>query len=187
MTAISRILTGAAAAALTIGLAAPAQAQYDDRYRRGSGVQDVVSAAAAVAAVVSAVTNQGRYRNGGYDPYGRGGYDPYARGGYSGYGHNRGYEDRAVQACGYEADRRYARYGGARIQVQHVEQYRRDRLRVHGTAEVGNDYRGGYGRYDRSYGNSYAQRVSFTCTARLDGRVSDFRVQRYGNGYGYGY
>ena len=185
MKATFKVLTGAAAAALT--LAAPAQAQYDDRYRRGSDTRDALAAAAAVAAVVAAVSGQGRYRNGGYDPYRRGGYDPYGRGGYGGYGYNRGYEDRAVQACGYEAQRRFARSGGAQVQVHNVEQYRRGRLRVHGTAEIGNEYRGGYGRYDRGYGNNYVQQVAFTCTARLDGRVSNFQIQRQRSGYGYGY
>lgn len=164
-----------AALAATTLAAVPAAAQtFDDRYRYRDRdtVEEVVEGVARVADAVNRVT--GRYGYGyGYD---------------RGYGYGRGPESYAANACAYEAQRRFGRnYGGARVDIQDVQWYRRDRMRVFGTAEVRRDYNryGRYGRYDRRYDDRYGfgGRVSFACTVRADGRVTDFDTNRYGYRY----
>jgi hypothetical protein len=178
MNKISNAMTGAAAAALmTITAAAPAQAQYYEPQDRGISTQDIITGAVVVGGIVAAVSALGRgndrydnrYDNRGYGAYG------------NSYGNNRyggGIEQRAVDSCAYEAQRRYQRQGNARIlQVSHLEPRRND-IRVHGVMEV-QDHR----YNNRGYSNrGYAQRVGFTCTTRLDGRVSNFRTN---NNYAY--
>lgn len=157
-----KTLTGAAAAALvTLSAAAPAEAQRYRHYDRDRGIDagDVIAGVAIVggiAAIASAIGNSNRY---GYG-YSRGyGY------GYPGYGAGYGYGPQAaVQACGYEAQR----YGHGRVSIIDVDQRNARRFRVHGVI----DGNGGY--YDRGYG-----RIGFTCTARDDGRVTNFRTDRY--------
>lgn len=168
MRALSKILTGAAAAALTVSAAAPAQAQYRgydryDRYDRNRGIDagDIITGVAilgGIAAVASAIGN-------GRDRYDRG----YGRTQGYGYDYGGGYglgsERASVDACVSEAQRRY----GAR--VNNITDVDRDNgyYRVRGRAEV-RDY--DYGRYNRGYDTD---RESFTCYAR-NGRVHDFRI-----------
>jgi len=159
MNRISKILTGAAAAAMvTIGAAAPAEAQYYGRHYdrdRGIDLGDVVAGVAIVggiAAIAGAVSNSNRgYYGGGY------GYN--YGGGYGG-GYNYG-PQAAVSACSYQAQR----YGRGRVHITDVDQRNARRFRVHGVID-GGGYYDGYGR------------TGFTCTARDDGRVTNFRVRR---------
>jgi hypothetical protein len=176
MKVMTRLIAGAAAA---VAAAVPASAQvYDDRYDRDRDVVDeVVDGVARVAGAVAQAT-----RGGYYDPR-------YGYGQRYGYGYNQGGERYAADACAYEAQRRYARrYGGVGVDVRDVQWYRRDRLRVYGTLDLGDYGRDRYGydpyrssRYDpyrnRGYGN-FDRRIGFTCTVRPDGRVTDFDTDR---------
>lgn len=158
MKAISKTMLGAGAAALAaISFAAPAEAQYRDRYRdRGVDVGDIISGVAVIggiAAIASAI--------------GRDGYGNRYRGGYN----------YAVQACGQEAQR----MSRGAVQITDVDRVGSDRYRVRGVvqASYGGSY--GYDRYDRGYGgyNGYTRRgygEDFTCTARSNGRITDFRL-----------
>ena len=172
MKTITKILTGGAAVAALAVAAAPAQAQYYngyngyydyDRYETDRTVSDVV---AGVAAVAGAVTGAVR----GYSPYGSSygygyrsnswGYTPYSYGNYrfvSG-------EQIAVNACGSEAQR----FGGA-VRVTDVDRRNRNRFRVHGIIDDGSY---GYSRWGRD------RDLRFSCTARYDGRVTDFDTRR---------
>ena len=158
MKAISKTMLGAGAAALAaISFAAPAEAQYRDRYRdRGVDVGDIITGVAVIggiAAVASAI--------------GRDGYGNRYRGGYN----------YAVQACGQEAQR----MSRGAVRITDVDRVGNDRYRVRGVVQA--SYGGGYGydRYDRGYGgyNGYTRRgygEDFTCTARSNGRITDFRL-----------
>jgi hypothetical protein len=169
MKTMTKILTGGAAVAALAVAAAPAQAQYYggyydyDRYETDRTVSDVVAGVAAVAgAVTGAVRGYSPYGGYGYNGYGSNswGYAPYSYGNYrfvSG-------EQVAVNACGSEAQR----FGGA-VRVTDVDRRNRNRFRVHGIVDGG-----GYG-YNR-YG--YGRDLRFSCTARYDGRVTDFDTRR---------
>ena len=165
MKAISKTMLGAGAAAVAaIGFAAPAEAQYRDRYRDRGGIDagDILTGVAVlggIAAITSAIgRDDGRY---GY------GYGNRYRGGYN----------YAVQACANEAQR----MGRGRVQIVDVDRVGNDRYRVRGLVQggYGGGYgydrggydRGGYDRYDRGYG-----RDDFSCTARGNGRITDFRL-----------
>jgi hypothetical protein len=162
MKAISKTMLGTGAAALAaISFAAPAEAQYRDRYRdRGVDVGDIISGVAVIggiAAIASAI---------GLDGYGN-----RYRGGYN----------YAVQACGQEAQR----MSRGAVQITDVDRVGNDRYRVRGVVQSGYDDGYGYGygndRYDRGYGgyNGYTRRgygEDFSCTARGNGRITDFRL-----------
>jgi hypothetical protein len=187
MKAISKTMLGAGAAALAaISFASPAEAR--DRWGRhndGIDAGDIITGVAilgGIAAVASAVgRDNGRY---GY------GYGNRYRDGYS----------TAVDACSREA----SRMGRGRVQITDVDRTGNDRYRVRGVVEADygygggydrgygrndrydrghgrNDrYDGGYGRndrYDRDYGR-YGRdgRDDFTCYARGNGRITDFRL-----------
>jgi len=180
MKALIRLAAGAATA-VVLAAAAPASAQtYDYRYDRDRDVvEEVVDGIARVAGAVAQVS-----RGGYYDPRYGSRYDPRYGQGY-GYGGGDRY---AADVCAYEAQRRYARrYGGVGVDIRDVQWSRRDRMRVHGTLELGDYGRSGsYGRYDRydpyrrnaQFGR-YERRIGFTCTVRTDGRVTDFDTHRY--------
>lgn len=172
MKAVSKIFTGAAAAALTVtAFAAPADAQYRHRDRdRGIDAGDIITGVAilgAVAAVAGALDRDGsRYGYGSRDRY---------RNDYS----------RAVEACGYEAER----IGRGRVRITDVDRTGNNRYRVRGVVESGYDrydrgydrrYDRGYDRYDRrdrGYGyDRRGGRDDFTCYARRNGRIEDFRI-----------
>ena len=74
----------------------------------------------------------------------------------------------AVNACGARAQR----YG--RVSIGEVYPKGRNSLRVRGIIEPGVQY----GHWGSTYGRSEYQRRSFTCTARLDGRVTKFKTKR---------
>ena len=172
MKGLTKFLTGAAAAAaMTIGAASPAAAQTWDRYgRRDRGIDagDVIAGVAVLGGIAAIVSALGRDGN-------RYGYDYRSR-----------YRDdytNAVNSCAYEAER-YGR--GGRVSVTDVDRRGYNSYRVRGVIDAGYGY-GDYGRYGRSdrydrYGGGYGrydQRVAFACTARSNGRVTDFDTNRY--------
>ena len=159
MTRVSKILTGAAAAALvTVSVATPAQAQYYGRHydRGGIDAGDIIAGVAilgGIAAVAAALDNdRDRY---GYDYR---------------YRYRDGYTN-AVNACGYEAQR----YGRGRVRITDVDRRGRDRYRVRGVIDSGY---GGYGYgYDRYSRYDRYDRDRFTCTALGNGRITAFRTR----------
>lgn len=173
MNKFAKAMTGAAAAALvTIGAAAPAQAQYYDRYDRDRGIDvgDIVTgvaiagaAAAAIGALSRAFDNDG-YRGQVYERNYGYGYDRYDRN----YGYNNRYgsygsPEAAVNVCAREAQRI-----GGRVEIRDIDRTN-GYYRVKGRVEM-RDYN--YGRWNRGYD---VDRESFTCYAR-DGRIYDFRI-----------
>jgi hypothetical protein len=178
MKAITKTLAGAAvAAAMTVTAASPAQAQIfgRDRYDRGGiDAGDIITGVAVIggiAAILGAFNRDGdRY---GYD---------------NRYRYRNDYQA-AVNACGYEAQR-YSQ--GGQVSVTDVDRRGGDSYRVRGVIDAGYGSYGAYGnsRYDRRYANRYDnrynrygygrynQRVEFACTARADGRIRDFDIDR---------
>jgi hypothetical protein len=181
MKTFAKFMTGAAAAALvSVSLAAPAQAQfsrydrYDPYYRahnRGSVIGDIITGiavAGGIAAVTSALSRDG-YRYGSRDSY----------------RYRDGYRD-AVNSCAYEAER----YGRGRVRITDVDRRGYDGYRVRGVIEGGYDaYDRGYDRrWDRDYGRydyDRRDRDSFTCTTYGNGRIADFRLSDRGYAYGW--
>jgi hypothetical protein len=172
MKAVSKLITGAAAAALiAVGAAAPAEARHRDGYRdRGSGIGDIITGIAVLGGIAAVTNALGR----DYGRYGSG-YGNRYRGGYTA----------AVNSCAYEAER----IGRGRVQITDVDRTGNDRYRVRGVVEAGYD-RGGlgydnrYGRYDNRYDNRYSRYDNrydrrgddFTCYARGSGRITDFNL-----------
>ena len=168
MKAISKTILGAGAAAVAVlGFAAPAEAQYRDRYRDRGGIDagDIITGIAVlggIAAITSAIgRDDSRY---GY-----------------GYGNRyRGHYNYAVQSCAREAQR----MARGQVQILDVDRVGNDRYRVRGIVQAG--YGGGYGGYDRGYSRGYDSRYDrgygnygrddFTCVARGNGRITDFRL-----------
>ena len=192
MKTLTKFLAGAAAAAaLTVTAASPAQAQYWGNDRdNGIDTGDIIAGVAVlggIAAIVAALDNDGdRY---GYD---------------NRYQYRDDYTN-AVNSCGYEAER----YGqGGQVQVTDVDRRSSNSYRVRGVIDAGYAYSGNsygrYGSYDRygrydpygrnaNYGrygtsgrygnNGYNQQSRFACTARANGRVTDFDIDRNRNRY----
>lgn len=173
MRTMTRWLGGAAVAA-TLLAAAPASAQYyypgyDPYYDRDPSVDRVVSGINAVVGAVAGATQ------GYYDPYYG---NRYGNNYGNQYGYNVGGAERfAVDACAYEAQRRFGRrYGVANVAIRDVRYSRYDRVRVHGAVDLG----GGYGYGDRYGYSGYGRgRVAFSCSVRRDGRVTDFDTHNY--------
>ena len=187
MNKFSKLSVGAAAAAfMTVSLAAPANAQYYDRsyrdygrYNRGISAGDIITGVAVlggIAAITSALGRDGRYGSRYRDDY-----------------------RTAVNSCAYEAERA----GRGRVSITDIDRRSNYSYRVRGTIDAGSGYgyddRGydnrygryddRYGRYDNRYGNydsrygnydnryyGQTRRLAFTCWAEGNGRVSDFRV-----------
>jgi hypothetical protein len=183
MKAVSKLITGAAAAALiSVGVAAPAEARHRDRYRdRGVDAGDIITGIAVLGGIAAVTSALGR----DYGRYGHG-YGNRYRGGYTA----------AVNSCAYEAER----IGRGRVQITDVDRTGNDRYRVRGVVESGYDrggydrggygYENRYGRYDNRYDNRYGRYDNrydrydryqrrgddFTCHARGNGRVLDFNL-----------
>lgn len=168
MKAVTKFITGAAAAALlATTVATPAAAQW--RRDRNSTAEDIATGIAilgGIAAVTAAINNDG-YRYG--------------------YGNRYRYRNDytyAVNACGREAER----YGRGQVQITDVDRRGNNSYRVRGVIQAGYDrYDRGYDRrYDRDYGRydyDRGDRDGFTCTARGNGRITSFRLSdraRYG-------
>ena len=197
MKAVTKFLTGAAAAAaMTVTAASPAQAQIfgGNRNRGGIDTGDIITGVAVVGGIAAILGAFNRNGNGNGRTYG------------SEYAYRDGYQN-AVNACGYEAER----YGqGGQVSVTDVDRRGSDSYRVRGVIDAGYNNNGAYGRYDNRYdprysnrydprydtrydsryGNRYDpyaragtygrynQRLEFSCTARSDGRVRDFDIDR---------
>lgn len=158
MKALAKPLACAAAAAMALS-AVPAQAQsypYDRSYKDRDTVDEVVDGIARVAGAVAAVAH------GGY-------YDPRV-----GNRFGRGFERHAVDACRFEAHRRYGRYGPADVDVHDIQYRHNGRIRVSGSVEV-RDRRSNR-RWDHRWG---VRRVPFTCDVNRNGRVNRFRTHNY--------
>jgi hypothetical protein len=209
MKAVSKILTGAAAfAAITVGAAAPAAAQYYPGggyggYGGGGGVLgDVITGAILNsilrggnpyggnayygrsdynlerAAVQQCAAATEQRINGGYRGQGYGGYNQ-GYGGYGGYNQGYGYN----QAGGYRV-----------VQIDRVNRTKNGNMRVYGLASS-SAYQGNYGQpyygggynqpygggYNQPYGGAYNQagaNVRFDCKFDRNGRVTDLKVRR---------
>lgn len=172
MKTVTKLITGAAAAAmLTITAAAPAQAQYYGRRDRVD-TSDIVTGVAilgGIAAITAAIGNDG-------NRYGYG----------QRYRYRNGYSN-AVNACGHQAQR----YGRGQVQILDVDRRGGESFRVRGVIAGGYDrFDGGFDRRnDRDYGRNdfdRGDRDGFSCTALANGRVVDFRMSdRGGNNNGY--
>ena len=209
MTAITKYLAGAAAAAaLTVTAASPAQAQVFGRDRNDNGgidTGDIITGVAVIggiAAIAAALSRDGNRNDNGY------GYD-------NRYSYRNDYQA-AVNACGNDAQR-YSQ--GGQVSVIDIDRRNGDTYRVRGVIDAG--YAGygnqgygnqrygnqrygnqaygnqrygnqaygnqAYGRYDRRANNrydnragygGYTQRVEFACTARSNGQIRDFDIDR---------
>lgn len=193
MNKFSKLSVGAAAAAfMTVSLAAPANAQYYDRsyrdygrYDRGISAGDIITGVAVLGGIAAIASALGRDGN----RYGSRYRDDYRN---------------AVNSCAYQAERA----GRGRVNITDVDRRGNYSYRVRGTIDGGygygnrgydnryggyNDrygryddrygrYDNRYGRYDNrygGYGNSYygeSRPVAFTCWAQGNGRVRDFRL-----------
>jgi hypothetical protein len=175
MNKFSKLSVGAAAAAfMTVSLAAPANAQYYDRsyrdygrYDRGISAGDIITGVAVlggIAAIASALGRDNRYGSRYRDDY-----------------------TNAVNSCAYQAERS----GRGRVNITDVDRRSNYSYRVRGTIDGGYGYdnrydnRGydnRYGRHDDRYGgydNRYygqTRAIAFTCWAEGNGRVNDFRL-----------
>jgi hypothetical protein len=171
MKAMTKFLTGAAAAAaLTVTAASPAQAQSWDRRDRGIDVGDIITGVAVVGGIAAIL-----------GAFGRDG-DRY---GYSNrYRYRDGYQN-AVNACAIEAER----FGRGQVRITDVNRRGNDRFEVEGVIDGGGYGYSSYGRYDRGYDRRYDrrydrdygrynQRVEFDCEAYGNGRIRDFDIDR---------
>lgn len=195
MKAFKYLAGAASAAALTIGTASPAQAQYWDRRDRGIDAGDIATGVAVlggIAALISAFDGRGGYgvdprygynrgygvdprygynRGYGYDPrYGgyNGGYNRGYNGGYSGYGMGYGGYGHGSAQAAVNACGAEAQRIGRNVTITDLDRDRRG-YRVRGRIDVV-DYDG------RGWNRGYdVDREDFTCYAS-NGRIFDFRV-----------
>jgi hypothetical protein len=168
MNRISKLVTGVAATALlAVSTATPAMARHDNDIDAGDVIAGV-AIVGGIAAIAAALDRDGdRY---GYD------YRYRYRGGYTA----------AVNSCSYQAER----LGRGGVRIVDVDRRSNDRFRVRGVIDGGSygygDYgfrNGSYDRYGRGdrygyYGGARHGRLSFDCTARGNGRVLDFDIDR---------
>jgi hypothetical protein len=193
MTNLVKFLSGtAAAAALTVGFAAPAAAQY---YPGTGGTGNVI-----VGAVLDSLLRGGL--SGGYGTYGA----PYGGYGQYGGGYNQVSERYLIDQCARATEQRLNYqsgngYGGGFrvVQVDRLERTAKGNLRVYGAASnaayQGNyggyynqPYGGGYNApYGGQYGGNYAQAPQYRFNCKVDnrGRITDLRVDRGRYGYRY--
>jgi hypothetical protein len=168
MNRISKLVTGIAATALlAVSTATPAMARHGNDIDAGDVIAGV-AIVGGIAAIAAALDRDGNSY--GYD------YRYRHRGGYTA----------AVNSCAYQAER----YGRGSVRIVDVDRRSNDRFRVRGVIEGRGygygDYGYGYGNYDRygrgdRYGYDRGDRfggMSFECTARGNGRVLDFDLDR---------
>lgn len=188
MSALTKLLTGAAGIAAVVGFASPAAAQYYPNNGYGYPNQG----GNVVGQILQGVLGYGQYPHGnyGYNQVNQrqavnqcaravenrlnysGGYGGYNQG-YAGYGYNQGYGN---QGYGYNQG-----HGGGRVLgVTRVER-RNNGVRVRGVASSGGGYGGGYG-YNQGYGQAD---LSFSCKVDYRGRVTDVDLDRRNTGFGY--
>ena len=183
MSALTKILTGAAGLAAVVGFASPAAAQYYPGYGYGNN-QNVLGT------IINGVLGGGQYGYG--NQYGQGGQQlavsQCARavegrlgGGYGGY--NNGYGGYNSGYGNYGYSQGYSR--GRVVGITRVEQ-RSSGIRVRGVASSSSGNGGGYG------GGYGAQAdLSFSCKVDYRGRIVDLDLDRryagYNNGYYRGY
>lgn len=200
MSALTKILTGAAGLAAVVGFASPAAAQYYPGY--GNNNQGGI-----VGAIINGVIGGGRYGGYGYNGYGantqvavqqcaaaveqrlNGGYGSY--GGYGGYnqgygGYNQGYGGYNQGYGGYDQG-----YGGGRVvSITHADRHSGGVIKVKGLASSGGNagYGGNYGGYgyNNGYGGGNAD-LSFKCRVDYRGRIVDLDINRRTNAYYRGY
>ncbi len=184
MSALTKILTGAAGLVAVVGVASPAAAQgypYNYNYGNNGGV---------LGAIIQGVTGGSGYGyngyisdrqavdqcaaavnarlNGGYGNYGGGyggGYGNYG-GGYGNYGYNNN------------------NAGGRVQQITRVERRSNGGFKVYGFATAGGNYGSNYGGYG-NYGYNSGAQYRFNCKVDARGRVSDVDLDRNTSGYGY--
>ena len=167
------LLGGAAAAAVSLGSAAPAAAQYYPYPGNGGDV------------LVGTILNN--ILRGGYNGYG----------GYQYNGFDYGNERWAVDQCARATEQRvnggrYGYNGGLRVaQIDRVERTRNLNFRVYGLVTSAG-YRGNYGGYGGynapygGYGNQGVPAYRFSCkVSRSNGRITDIDLDRISNNYGY--
>jgi hypothetical protein len=200
MKAVSRFLAGAAAvAAVTVGAAAPAAAQYYPG--TGGGLGDVL-----VGAVLNSILRGGN--PGGYNGY-------YGRNDYN-------IERTAVDQCARATEQRlngnnysngygYQNAGIRVVQIERVQRTRNGNMRVYGLAtntgyqgNYGGGYNQPYGGYNQPYGGGYNQPYNggynqpyggyqqpaaaefrFNCKFSRNGRISDLDIDRNRSAYRY--
>ncbi len=166
MSAMTKILTGAAGLAAAVGFASPAAAQYYPGYGHNNN-------GGVVGAIINTVLGGNQY---GYNQYGYGArHQQYAaaqcsraveaRLGGNRYGYGGGY--------GYNQG-----YGGGRVLAVTRVERRNNGLRVRGVASSGQQY-GGYG-----YNNAGQADLEFRCNINSRGRITDVDLDRRGNRYG---
>ncbi len=181
MSALTKILTGAAGLAAAVGFASPAAAQYYPGYGYG-GNQNVLGT------IINGVLGGGQYGygNSGYRSNTRyavqqcaaavqqrlgGGYNQ-GYGGYGGYGSYGGYGQG---------------YGGGRVlAITHADRHGGGTVKVKGLATSGMNagYNQGYG-----YGgyNQAQADLKFSCRTDYRGRIIDLDIDRRNRGYYRGY
>ncbi len=179
MSALTKILTGAAGLAAAVGFASPAAAQYYPGYGYGNN-QGVLGT------IINGVLGGGQYGYGNQYGYGQGGQqlaisqcaravEARLGGGYGGYGGGYGGYNSGYGNYGYNQG--YAR--GRVVGITRVEQ-KSSGIRVRGLASSNSG--GGYG-----YGNGYGAQadLSFSCKVDYRGRVVDLALDRRNNHHGY--
>ena len=196
MKAVSKILTGAAAvAAISLGAAAPAAAQYypGNGGYGGGGLGDVIT-----GTILGNILRGGNpYGSNAY--YGRQDYDleraavqqcavaaeQRINGRYGG-GYNQAYGGYNQRNGGYNQGYGYNQAGGYRVvQIDRVNRTKNGNMRVYGLATNG-AYQGNYGQpygggYNQPYGGGYNQagaNFRFDCKFDRTGRISDLKVNR---------
>lgn len=180
MKAISKTILGAGATAVAaLSFAAPAEAQYRDRYRDRGGIDagDIIQGVAILGGIAAVTSALGRDSS----RYGYGYGDRY-----------RNHYNYAVQSCAQQAQR----MARGQVRILDVDRVGNDRYRVRGVVQsgYGGGYAGGgygydrndrydrygrsdrYDRYDRYDRGGYGGREDFTCVARGNGRITDFRL-----------
>jgi len=183
MSALTKILTGAAGLAAVVGFASPATAQYYPGYGNNQG--------GVLGTIINGVLGGGgQYGGYGYNGYGSntriaaqqcaaavqqrlgGGYG----GGYGGYGgYNQGYG------------------GGRVVSITHADRHSGGTIKVKGLATSGgnagyggyNQGYGGYGGYNQGYGAQAD--LKFNCRVDYRGRIINLDIDRRNNGYYRGY